>query len=117
MEQQDGSDALQALATSLRSDLQGNATDLVVTLHRTRLFIAYRRIVFLRWQADGHSLTCATFGWRRRAYVARDAQEAQAITVRLVFEFVKWRRGQDPLHPVSLPSFTYLPGDPFAEEC
>ena len=84
------------LAANLKEELRDQDANLTITLHRTRLTIAYHEIVVLNWKVVGRDLVCTPVGWRRKTYTASGPVQAREITIRLVFEFVRQFRRELP---------------------
>ena len=75
-EQFDARGPLLMLEANLKEELRDQDANLTVTLHRTRLTIAYHEIVVLHWKGVGSDLVCTPVGWRRHAYSAVGATVA-----------------------------------------
>ena len=84
---------LDVLAAALADDLRGQVTNVAIARAGRRLTLSYHQIVVLCWKVSGRDLVCIPLGWRRKTYTATGPVHARAITIRLVFEFVRQFQG------------------------
>ena len=95
-DQLDPNAPLLLLAANLKEELRDQGGDLSVNLRRSFLTITYHQIVVLSWRVVGRNLVCTPTGWRRKTYTAPGPMQAREITIRLVFEFVRRFRTDQP---------------------